>query len=313
VTLEVPAGAFLTLLGPSGCGKTTVLKLIGGYLQPEVGSVFLWGQDVTRVPPEQRNVGMVFQNYALFPHLSARRNVAFGLEVRRVPRSERDRRVETMLDLVGLSAGERDRRPEALSGGQQQRVAVARALAFGPDTLLLDEPLANLDRHLRDQLRAELRRLHRQAGVTTVMVTHDQDEALAASDLVAVMAEGKILQIGPPRDVYDRPRTAFVARFLGDANLLPAAALGGGLTGQVLVRPERCVLGPDAAACRWSWAGRIISASFLGPDLLAEVVCESGPTLRVRSRRAEGLSVGDAVRVGIPAEAAWPLPDSGEP
>jgi ABC-type Fe3+/spermidine/putrescine transport system ATPase subunit len=310
ISLDVPAGVFLTLLGPSGYGKTTLLKLIGGYLQPASGRIFLRGRDVTRLPPEKRNVGMVFQNYALFPHLSARRNVAFGLEVRRVPRSERDRRVEAMLDLVGLGPAERDRKPDTLSGGQQQRVAVARALAFGPDTLLLDEPLANLDRNLRDQLRAEMRRVHRQAGVTTVMVTHDQDEALASSDLVGVMAEGKILQIGSPREVYDRPRTVFVARFLGDANLVSGEVLGGEPAGTVLVRPERCVLGPGAYACRWSWAGRVTNVSFLGPDLLAEVACENGLQLRIRSPRVEELSEGDVVRVGIPAEAAWPIPSS---
>jgi ABC-type Fe3+/spermidine/putrescine transport system ATPase subunit len=313
VSLAVPGNAFLTLLGPSGCGKTTLLKSIGGYLRPTAGRVFLRGQDVTGVPPERRNVGMVFQNYALFPHLSARRNVAFGLEVRGLPRTEREHRVEAMLDLVGLSPGERNRRPGALSGGQQQRVAVARALAFGPDTLLLDEPLANLDRYLRDQLRAELRRLHHQAGVTTVMVTHDQNEALASSDLIGVMAEGKILQLGTPVEVYDRPRTAFVARFLGDTNLLPGGAFGMDLLGPVMVRPERCVLGTGAVACHWWWAGRITTVSFLGADLLADVACENGPTLRVRSPRDRMVSAGDAVQVGIPADAAWPIPDCDEP
>jgi ABC-type Fe3+/spermidine/putrescine transport system ATPase subunit len=309
VSLGVPAGRFLTLLGPSGCGKTTLLKLIGGYLAPAAGRVFLRGRDVTALPPEGRNVGMVFQNYALFPHLSARRNVAFGLEVRGVPRAERDRRVEAMLDLVGLSAGERDRRPAALSGGQQQRVALARALVFAPEVLLLDEPLANLDRHLRDQLRAELRRLQRETAVAAVMVTHDQEEALAVSDLLGVLAAGRLLQVGPPAELYDRPRTPFVARFLGDANLLPGPALGGEAGGVMMVRPERCVLGPAAAACPWSWDGRIASVTFLGADVLAEVACAAGLTLRVRSRPAEEVRPGERVRVGIPSGAAWAIPD----
>jgi ABC-type Fe3+/spermidine/putrescine transport system ATPase subunit len=308
VSFSVPPGRFLTLLGPSGCGKTTLLKLIGGYLAPAAGCVFLRSRDVTALPPEGRNIGMVFQNYALFPHLSARRNVAFGLEVRGVPRAERDRRVEAMLDLVGLTGAERDRKPAALSGGQQQRVALGRALAFAPDLLLLDEPLANLDRHLRDQLRAEVRRLQRETGVAAVMVTHDQEEALAVSDLLGVMAAGRLLQLGPPAELCHRPRTPFVARFLGDANLLPGPPLGGpGVL--TMVRPEWCVLGPAADSCPWSRDGRIMSITFLGPDILAEVACCEGMTLRVRARPAEELRPGGRVRIGIPAGAAWAIPE----
>jgi ABC-type Fe3+/spermidine/putrescine transport system ATPase subunit len=302
VSLGVPAGRFLTLLGPSGCGKTTLLKLIGGYLTPAAGTIVLGGCEVTQVPPERRNVGMVFQNYALFPHLSARRNVAFGLEVRGVPRGERERRVEAMLDLVGLTQAERNRKPAALSGGQQQRVALARALVFAPDLLLLDEPLANLDRHLRDQLRAELRRLQREMGVTTVMVTHDQEEAMAVSDLLGVMAAGRLLQIGPPAELYHHPRTPFVARFLGDANLLSG-------TGLTMVRPERIVLGPAAADCPWSREGRILSLTFLGADVLAEVACGEGMIFRVRTRPTMELRLGEQVWIGIPADAVWPIPE----
>jgi ABC-type Fe3+/spermidine/putrescine transport system ATPase subunit len=309
VSLGVPAGAFLTLLGPSGCGKTTLLKLVGGYLAPASGRVVLRGRDLTALPAERRNVGMVFQHYALFPHLSARGNVAFGLEVRGVARAERDRRVEAMLDLVGLPPAVRGRRPAALSGGEQQRVALARALVFAPDLLLLDEPLANLDRHLRDQLRAELRRLQRETGVTAVLVTHDQEEALAVSDLVGVMAGGRLLQLGAPDDVYHRPRTPFVARFLGAANLLPGSALGGDPGRPVLVRPERWALGPAAEACPWSWPGRVTDTAFLGADVLATVACAVG-VVRVRARPTEGLAPGQAVRVGVPADAAWPVPES---
>jgi ABC-type Fe3+/spermidine/putrescine transport system ATPase subunit len=306
VSLSVPGGQFLTLLGPSGCGKTTLLKLIGGYLTPAAGAVFLRGRDVTALPPERRNAGMVFQSYALFPHLSARRNVAFGLEVRGVPRAERGRKVEAMLDLVGLTPAQRDRKPAALSGGQQQRVALARALVLAPDVLLLDEPLANLDRHLRDQLRAELRRLQRETGVTAVMVTHDQEEAMAVSDLLGVLSAHRLLQLGPPAELYHQPRTPFLARFLGEANLLSGEAFGGGLT---MVRPEQCVLGPAAEDCPWSREGTITSATFLGADVLAEVACSEGLTLRVRARPLGELRPGQRVRVGIPA-GAWRIPDS---
>ena len=178
INLQLKAGTFLSLLGPSGGGKTTLLKLIGGYSRPTKGYIFLRERDVTALPPERRDIGMVFQNYALFPHLTARQNVSFGLEMRRVPRAERQRRVESMLDRVGLTDSERGRHPGQLSGGQQQRVALARALVIEPIVLLLDEPLANLDRQLREQLRGELKELQRRSGVTTLLVTHDRDEAL---------------------------------------------------------------------------------------------------------------------------------------
>jgi ABC-type Fe3+/spermidine/putrescine transport system ATPase subunit len=313
ISFELPAARFLTVLGASGCGKTTLLKLIGGYLSPASGGVFLRGRDVTALPPERRNVGMVFQNYALFPHLSARRNVSFGLEVRGVPRAERERRVEALLDLVGLTGAERDRRPVALSGGQQQRVALARALVFAPDLLLLDEPLANLDRHLRDQLRAELRRLQRETAVAAVMVTHDQEEAMALSDLLGVMAAGRLLQLGPPAELYHRPRTPFVARSLGEVNLLPGSAFGGGAGGRTMVRPEQCVLGEAAESCPWSRDGQVRSVTFLGADALAEVACGEGRTLCVRVRPAGAVRPGDRVRVGVPAGAAWLIPDPDPP
>jgi ABC-type Fe3+/spermidine/putrescine transport system ATPase subunit len=310
ISLAVPAGAFLTLLGPSGCGKTTLLKLIGGYLRPAAGRIALRGRDVTELPPERRHVGMVFQHYALFPHLSARRNVAFGLEVRRVPRAERDRKVEALLDRVGLSRAERNRRPAALSGGQQQRVALARALAIEPEVLLLDEPLANLDRRLRETFRAELRQLQRDTGVTTIMVTHDQEEALAVSDTIGVMAAGRVLQLGRPAEVYHRPRTPFVAGFLGEANFLDGALFGGRAGALTLVRPERCLLGPAAERCRWSWPGRVTALTFLGAGALVGVACVGGPVLRVRLLAAEGIGPGDRVCVGVPEDAPWPIPDA---
>jgi ABC-type Fe3+/spermidine/putrescine transport system ATPase subunit len=310
VSLAVAPGQLLTLLGPSGCGKTTLLKLVGGYLTPSAGRVVLRQRDVTHLPPEARNAGMVFQNYALFPHLTARENVAFGLDVRRVPRADRDRRVSAMLDRVGLSASERDRKPGALSGGQQQRVALARALVIEPDVLLLDEPLANLDRHLRDQLRGELRTLQQQTGVTAIMVTHDQEEALALSDQIGVMRAGRVLQVGPPGEVYARPRTPFVARFLGAANLLDGKLVGQSAA-VVMVRPERCVLNPDAPAYRLVWPGIVAGVTFLGSDLVAEVACDNGVSLRVRTRAA-AIATGDRVTVGIADEAMWSIPEQDQ-
>ncbi len=312
LSLSVAEGQFVTLLGPSGCGKTTLLNLIAGTLTPRSGSIHLRGRDVTALPPERRNLGMVYQHYALFPHLSARRNVAFGLEVRRVPRAERDRKVEAMLDLVGLTAAERERKPGELSGGQQQRVALARALVFAPELLLLDEPLANLDRHLRDQLRQELHRLQRETRVAAILVTHDQEEALVISDLLGVMAGGRLLQVGPPAEVYHRPRTPFVARFLGEANLLPGPLLGGEPGQLVLVRPERCLLGSAAESCPWSWEGRIRTLTFLGADVLAEVAGPAELSLRVRARARDALRPGELLRVGIPADAIWYIPDADE-
>ena len=226
VSFAASKGQLVAFLGPSGCGKTTLLKLVGGYLTPSAGRIVLRDRDVTRLPPEARNAGMVFQNYALFPHLTARENVAFGLEAQGILRAERDQRVSAMLDRVGLTTAERDRKPAALSGGQQQRVALARALVIEPDVLLLDEPLANLDRHLREQLRSELRTLQQQTGVTAILVTHDQEEALAISDLIGVMKDGRVLQVGSPAEVYAHPRTPFVARFLGAANLIDGKLVG---------------------------------------------------------------------------------------
>ncbi len=251
---------------------------------------------------------MVFQNYALFPHLSARRNVAFGLEIRRVPVAERNRRVQQLLERVGLTAEEYERMPAALSGGQQQRVALARALAIEPDVLLLDEPLANLDRHLRDQLRAELRNLQKETGVTTVMVTHDQEEALGVSDQIGVMAAGRILQLGTGAELYDRPRSSFVAKFLGAANLFEGKVLGQS-SPLVMVRPEHCLLNPASASCPWLWGARVLGVTFLGADVLAQLHCDNGTSLQIRARASETLAPGQQVTVGIPEHRIWPLED----
>jgi spermidine/putrescine transport system ATP-binding protein len=223
VSLQIEAGHFFSLLGPSGSGKSTILRLIGGFEECDAGSVLVAGRDVTRIPPFRRPTAMVFQRWALFPHLTVFDNVAFGLQMRRMSAGEVRRRVEELLLLVGLAGLER-RKPNQLSGGQQQRVALARALAIQPRVLLLDEPMSSLDLKLRLQMQLELKRLQREVGTTFVYVTHDQSEAMVMSEVVAVIDGGRVHQVGPPREIYDRPKTKFVARFIGDANLLPVTA-----------------------------------------------------------------------------------------
>jgi putative spermidine/putrescine transport system ATP-binding protein/spermidine/putrescine transport system ATP-binding protein len=225
LTLDIPRGMFFSLLGPSGCGKTTTLRLVAGFEQPEEGDVFIKNARVTNVPPYRRDFAMVFQNFALFPHLSVGDNVAFGLKMLRVPQAQRAAQVRDALALVKLESFI-DRYPKQLSGGQQQRVAIARAIVMKPAVLLLDEPLGALDKNLRESMQVELRALQRQLGITTVFVTHDQEEALTMSDRIAVMRDGVIEQLGAPREVYERPATEFVATFLGASNLIDAVALG---------------------------------------------------------------------------------------
>jgi len=215
VSFKVYDGEFLFLIGPSGCGKTTTLRMIGGYLEPSEGEILIRGRPMNGVPLEKRNIGMVFQTYALFPHMTVAQNVGFGLRMRGVPKREREEKVKAALDLVELTPLA-NRYPIQLSGGQRQRVAIGRVIAYEPDILLLDEPLANLDRRLRDQMRIELKKLQEKIGITTVYVTHDQEEALSMADRVAVMENGELLQFGSPDDVYNSPSTAFVATFLGN-------------------------------------------------------------------------------------------------
>jgi ABC-type Fe3+/spermidine/putrescine transport system ATPase subunit len=225
VTLRVEPGEFVAIVGPSGSGKTTALRLIAGFEQPDAGEVRIDGRDVTALPAERRDVSTVFQSYALFPHLSVLDNVAYGPQVRGVPRRERRRQAEELLELVRLP-DVADRRPSELSGGQQQRVALARALANGPSVLLFDEPLGALDRKLRDELQLELRRVQRELGSTFVYVTHDQDEAFGMADRLAVMREGRFVQVGTPSEVYDHPVDAWVATFVGDGNVVPGVFAG---------------------------------------------------------------------------------------
>ncbi|MER5389342.1 ABC transporter ATP-binding protein [Saccharopolyspora sp. NPDC002686] len=225
VDLTLGSGEFFTLLGPSGCGKSTLLRMIAGFVEPTTGRIHFGDRDVTRTPPHKRDTGMVFQNYALFPHLTVAQNVAYGLVVRKIGKAERSEQVERALKQVGL-AGYGDRRVDQLSGGQQQRVALARAVVISPSVLLLDEPLSNLDAKLREETRAQIREVQRSAGITAVYVTHDQAEAMAMSDRIAVLDRGSVHQVGTPREIYQRPSTSFVARFIGGSNVLPVEVAG---------------------------------------------------------------------------------------
>ncbi|WP_169952917.1 ABC transporter ATP-binding protein [Microbispora sp. H11081] len=310
--LTVEPGELIALLGPSGCGKTTALRCLAGFEQPDEGEVLVDGADITRVPANRRDAGMVFQSYSLFPNLNARDNVAFGMRVRKVPAARRHARARELLELVGLpSVG--DRYPHQLSGGQQQRVALARALALEPRVLLLDEPLSALDAKVRVSLREEIRRLQLSLGITTIFVTHDQEEALSMADRVAVLREGRLEQVADPATLYDRPATPFVAEFVGAMNHLPGLVSGDRVTvfGQtlpvegpvpdaapvdVLVRPEAVLVTPDGEG-----GGIVMVSSF------------RGSTARLRVRLGDGTEVladvpghdsvrfapGTAVRVGL--------------
>ncbi|WP_163268486.1 ABC transporter ATP-binding protein [Chelativorans alearense] len=239
LSLSIRAGEFVTLLGPSGCGKSTLLRMIGGFEEPTQGRIRLDGQDVTHLPPNKRAVNMVFQDYALFPHMTVGRNVGYGLRVAGVPKAEIEARAREALTLVGL-AEKYDARPHEMSGGQRQRVALARALVRQPKVLLLDEPLSALDANLREAMQVELRHLHQKVGLTFIMVTHDQNEALAMADRVLVMRDGRVVQDGTPEDLYDRPASPYVAGFVGTTNLFPSAVVDGRIDcfGQQLALPE---------------------------------------------------------------------------
>jgi putative spermidine/putrescine transport system ATP-binding protein len=320
VTLDVADGEFLVLLGPSGCGKTTTLRMIAGFVEPSGGAARIGGMDVTHRPPWHRNTGMVFQSYALFPHMTAAQNVAFGLEMRRLGKDEVATRAREALRLVRLERYA-DRLPRQLSGGQQQRVALARALAVRPDVLLLDEPLSNLDAKLREEVRVEIRELQRQLGLTTIMVTHDQEEALTVADRLVVMAEGEIRQIGSQRDLYERPTDRFVAGFVGRSTALQGAitapgefTTAGGLhlkcrdgalgPAALVLRPERLSLRPADLDNRLP--GRVEFVSYLGAVL--ELHVRLSPADRVvvqlaNRQDAATPNVGETVEVGWPRDA----------
>ena len=321
VSLSIADGEFLVLLGPSGCGKTTTLRMVAGFIEPTAGRVRLAGQDVTLLPPWKRNAGMVFQSYALFPHLTVAQNVAFGLEMRKLPRADIEKRVEEVLALVRL-AGYGGRLPRQLSGGQQQRVALARALAIRPDVLLLDEPLSNLDAKLRQEVRVEIRELQRQLGLTTVMVTHDQEEALTMADRLVVMNEGEVRQVGSQRDLYERPADRFVAGFVGRSTFLEGTIetpghfqtkgglelkCPGGTTGAAVLslRPERVEIGPTPlAGLDNRLSGTVEFVSYLGSLIDIHVRLSPADRLVVQIANREG---GFSPDVGQPVHVGWPV------
>jgi ABC-type Fe3+/spermidine/putrescine transport system ATPase subunit len=269
IDLEVRDGEFLTLLGPSGCGKTTTLGLIAGFFPPSAGEIFLNGRPVAGLPPFRRDIGVVFQDYALFPHMTAGENVAFGLKMRSLASGEISARVREALELVQLS-GLENRRPLELSGGQRQRVALARALVIRPAVLLLDEPLSNLDLKLREEMRVEIAGLQRRLGITTVFVTHDQGEALVMSDRIAVMNAGRIEQLGRPSEVYERPATRFVAEFIGRMNFF---ARDGKV---VAIRPERAELSVEKPAGKFALQGTLRHVLYLGATLEYHLDLQNG-------------------------------------
>jgi len=300
VSLDIAEGEFFALLGPSGCGKTTLMRLLAGFETPDAGRILLNGEDIAGLPPHRRPSSMMFQSYALFPHLNVERNVAFGLVQQGWAKAAIGPRVEEMLNLVRLDGLNR-RKPDQLSGGQRQRVALARALAPGPKILLLDEPLAALDRKLREETQLELKALQRTLGMTFMIVTHDQDEAMVVADRIAVMRVGGVAQLGPPREVYERPASRYVAEFLGEANLFPDGA------GWRLVRPEKMTI--SAVKSAGALAGVVAEIAYFG-DRTRYVVQADGKKLLV-SRANIGaplsLAVGDHVWVSHEPDAAVAL------
>ncbi|MDO8363304.1 MAG: ABC transporter ATP-binding protein [Actinomycetota bacterium] len=315
LSIDVEQGELISLLGPSGCGKTTALRIAAGFERADSGTVQVRGNDITKVPPHKRNMGMVFQSYSLFPNLTVEANVEYGLRTRGIPRHQRHERVAEMLALVELTTMA-TRYAHQLSGGQQQRVALARALAIQPEVLLLDEPLSALDAKVRTTLRDEIRRIQTSVGITTLFVTHDQEEALAISDRICVMSQGRIEQLGTPTEVYRHPTTAFVARFVGTMNELPAEVTGGnevavlgtrlsapkadafaqGTRVKLLVRPE------DLTISESGLAGTVTSVTFQGASTLVGVrldVLDRLVSVDVGQGAADHLTIGDRVGVGV--------------
>lgn len=327
IDLDIRAGEFLTLLGPSGSGKTTTLSMIAGFTTPTEGRVQVSGVDVTRTPPHKRNIGMVFQNYSLFPHMSVVVNVEFPLKQRGVPKAERRARAMAALEMVEL-AGKAQSKPGQLSGGQQQRVALARALVFSPTLLLMDEPFGALDRALREKMQIELRRIHQELGVTIVFVTHDQQEALTLSDRIAIFRQGAIAQLGTPQDLYEKPTSLHVATFLGESNLFTGTAHESRLVmtdgselplpdardgaATLMVRPERVQVhaaGTPLPAGHTTLTGIVIDVTYLGRDHRIDVVSPLGPVIArieptaVIPRRGDQVTVSwdPATSVSFPA------------
>jgi iron(III) transport system ATP-binding protein len=338
--LRVEPGELVALLGPSGCGKTTTLRLVAGFLKPDAGEIWVGERCLSSpasvVPPERRRMAMIFQSYALWPHMTVDQNVAYGLRFIGAPRVERDRRVNDILKAVQLE-GYGSRYPGELSGGQQQRVAVARALVVEPEILLLDEPLSNLDANLREEMRFEIRRLHEQFAITTLYVTHDQAEAMVISDRVAVLQEGRVAQIGTAEELFERPRTRFVAEFIGRTNLIDGVAEGTGVVARgrlrlrvaaadltpgapvaVSIRPHQIELAPGASPGASAapeanvLAGTVVRASYLGDGVDYQVqIDDSDVVLRVAGPTPPRVRLGEKVSATVAAGACVPLPSGG--
>ncbi len=338
INLDMPSGEFFSLLGPSGCGKTTTLRMIAGFERPSEGQILLDGQDMAQTPPHKRNVNTVFQNYALFPHLTVEENVAFGLKYKDVSKQEMRERVANSLELVALTGFEK-RRPSQLSGGQQQRVALARALILNPAVLLLDEPLGALDAKLRKRLQIELKALQEEVGITFIYVTHDQEEALTMSDRIAVMSQGRVEQVGPPKEIYEEPATAYVADFLGVSNLMEATAAGettGGCSvsigefrftagqgdadtrgqAKVTIRPERVDLEAQGTSGENRVPGMVERVVYVGSVLQVFVNLAPGERIQAWMQNEGGdlpFQSGSPVTVHFPPEALRVLPEAGTP
>jgi iron(III) transport system ATP-binding protein len=335
--LRVEPGELVALLGPSGCGKTTTLRLVAGFLTPEAGEIWVGERCLSSpaavVPPERRRMAMIFQSYALWPHMTVNQNVAYGLRFTGAPKADRERRVKDMLKAVQLESYG-SRYPGELSGGQQQRVAVARALVVEPEILLLDEPLSNLDANLREEMRFEIRRLHEAFAITTLYVTHDQAEAMVISDRVAVLQEGRVVQVGTAEELFERPRTRFVAEFIGKTNLIDGVAEGAGTVARgrlrlsvvsadlkagapvaVSIRPHQIELAPWAppgASNANAFAGTVVRASYLGDGVDYQVqIEESDVVLRATGPAPARVRVGERVSVSVAPSACVPLPSSG--
>ena len=338
VSLHIRDGELFTLLGPSGCGKTTLLRLIGGFHHPDSGGIFFGGRSVTGTPPYERNIGMVFQNYALWPHMTIFENIAYGLKLKKIPKDRINERVAHALGLVNLK-GLETRYPGQLSGGQQQRVSLARALVLNPDVLLLDEPLSNLDAKIRLQVRAEIRKLQKELAITTIYVTHDQEEALTLSDRIAVVDKGVLQQVGTPWDLYERPATPFVADFIGINNLIPGKVLDAEAEGEcasietaagrlacgcdarlkpgdkcvVCVRPETASIAATETSAEGAntISGTIGFASFIGNTIRYDVQIAGGSTFRVdvqNPRDHKPFDIGETVCVLFSKKTSLAIP-----
>ncbi|WP_042167927.1 ABC transporter ATP-binding protein [Paenibacillus gorillae] len=337
LSLDIQKGEFFTLLGPSGCGKTTLLRMVAGFNSIEGGALAFNEKVMNDVPPGKRNIGMVFQNYAIFPHLNVSENVAFGLQNRKVSKADQQRRVSDILNTVKIDIY-KDRMPKNLSGGQQQRVALARAIVINPDVLLMDEPLSNLDAQLRVDMRNAIKSIQREVGITTVYVTHDQEEAMAVSDRIAVMKSGVIQQVGSPRDIYQRPANLFVATFIGRTNVidakleigtdgeasvvvgrdysLPMLALqsqvkpGESVAVRISVRPEEFVLSEDGRGL----AGKVVNNVFLGLNTHLVVKLDNGQEVEIIQQSAanDEVNIGQTVRLAILSETINVYDASGE-